>query len=66
MPAIRRPRLTLGVLMLWVAVVTVALVNLRIVAIDHRDDVRAIWDQIIGRPPAPYKLPNDWFKDRQP
>jgi cytochrome c-type biogenesis protein CcmH/NrfF len=43
-----RPSLTMGTMMLWVAVVAVLLVNLRVVAITHREDVIHIWKDWTG------------------
>lgn len=36
--------------MLWVAVCAAWCHVLKIVAVDHRDDVRAIWEDVTGRP----------------
>jgi hypothetical protein len=50
--------ISLGTMMLFVAVVAVLLVNLKLIAVTHRDDVRAIWENALGRrssfvPPVP-------------
>lgn len=38
-----KTRLTLGVMMLWVAVCAVLCWNLKIVAVDQRENVEIIW-----------------------
>lgn len=63
MPDAPQPRfqMSLGVLMLGIAVASAYCWNLKIVAVDCRDDVIGLWNQITGRPPGPYRLPPDWW-----
>lgn len=42
----KRKQITLGVMMLWVLVCATYCWNLKIVAVDQRDNVKLIWEDL--------------------
>lgn len=54
-------QLSLGVLVLWVAVCAVYCLNLKIL-VDHRDSIALIWEQFLRcEPAAPSRWSSSWW-----